>query len=164
MSAEERMAASEKGYENGLRKAEVSAVRAQSDADKWLVNLSKVKTFIADEGRTPRRKSSDASERFLANWIKTSNINNEREMLMRRDIPSVFDFEDNGWHDILKRVKTFIADEGRKPRERSSDANEKKLGCIHTNKKKEQETNSEREQLMIRDIPSVFIGRPQKRK
>jgi len=45
MSAEERMAASEKGYENGLRKAEVSAIRAQSDADKWLVNLSKVKTF-----------------------------------------------------------------------------------------------------------------------
>jgi len=85
-------------------------------------------------------------------------------MLMRRDIPSVFDFEDNGWHDILKRVKTFIADEGRKPRERSSDANEKKLGWIHTNKKKERGTNSEREQLMIRDIPSVFICRPQKRK
>jgi hypothetical protein len=96
MSAEERMAASEKGYENGLgamsaeERSKVSAVRAQSDFDKWLVNLSKVKTFIADEGRTPRQKSSDAGERILANWIRNSKMNKEREQLMRRDIPSIF--------------------------------------------------------------------------
>ena len=151
MSAEERIAASEKGYENELgamsaeeRKAvqsgKVSAVRAQSDFDKWIVNLSKVKTFIADKGRTPRRKSSDAGERILANWISNSKINKEREQLMRRDIPSIFDFEDDGWHDILERVKTYIADEGRKPTVRSSDADEKKLaGWIHTNKKRNEE-------------------------
>ncbi len=91
------MAASEKGYENGLgamsseERSKVSAVRAQSDFDKWLVNLSKVKTFIADEGRTPRQKSSDAGERILANWIRNSKMNKDREqLLMRRDIPSIF--------------------------------------------------------------------------
>jgi hypothetical protein len=68
------------------------AARAQSHADKWLVNLSKVKTFIADEGRTPRQTSSDAGERKLAVWITQSKVYNEREQLMRRDIPSVFTY------------------------------------------------------------------------
>jgi hypothetical protein len=47
-------------------------------------------TFIADEGRKPRQKSSDAGERKLAFWIALSKKNSERELLMRRDIPSVF--------------------------------------------------------------------------
>jgi hypothetical protein len=47
-------------------------------------------TFIANEGRTPNQKSSDAGERKLACWIAISKKNNERELLMRRDIPSVF--------------------------------------------------------------------------
>jgi hypothetical protein len=47
-------------------------------------------TFIDDEVRNPSQKSSDASERKLACWIGVSKKNNERELLMRRDIPSVF--------------------------------------------------------------------------
>jgi len=93
-------------------------------------------------------------------------MNNEREQLMRREIPIVFEVD--GWRDVLERVMMFIATEGRKPRERCSDSNEKKLaGWIKTNKKKEKGTNSERDQMMRRDIPSVFIDAkpgPQKRK
>ena len=62
----------------------------KSNDDKWLANLSKVKTFIADKGRTPNSKSSDAGERKLANWIAKNKTKKEREQLMRRDIPSVF--------------------------------------------------------------------------
>jgi hypothetical protein len=68
----------------------VSAARAKSDDDKWLPILSKVMTFIANEERKPRQKSSDAGERKLAHWISLSKKNNERKQLMRRDIPSVF--------------------------------------------------------------------------
>jgi hypothetical protein len=44
--------------------------------------------FIADEGRKPSQTSSDAGERKLACWIALSKKNNERELLMRRDILS----------------------------------------------------------------------------
>jgi len=47
-------------------------------------------TFIANEGRTPNQKSSDAGERKLAHWISLSKKNNVRKQLLRRDIPSVF--------------------------------------------------------------------------
>ena len=81
--------------------------------------------------------------------------NNECEQLMRRDIPSVFVAE---WLDILERVMTFIATKGRKPRERSSDTDEKYLAnWIQLHKQKERGTNSEREQLMRRDIPSRAV-------
>jgi len=139
-----------------------------TNADEWLANLSKVKTFIADEGRTPRQKSSEAGERKLARWIMKSKRNNEREQLMRRDISSVFVAakpgpstkpHDDEWPDILERVMTFIATEGRKPRERSSDTDDKYLAnWIRLHKRKERGTNSEREQLMRRDIPSVFVA------
>jgi hypothetical protein len=145
-------------------RAKISAGRVQSKHVKWLANLSKVKTFIADEGRTPRQNSSEAGDRKLAFWILQSKTNNEREQLMRRDIPSVFVAE---WPDILERVMTFIATKGRKPRERSSDTDEKYLANgIQLHKRKERGTNSEREQLMRRDIPSVFVAAksgPQKR-
>ena len=64
--------------------------RVKPNDDKWLAILSKVMTFIADERRTPVQKSSNAGERKLAHWIALSKKNNEREQLMRRDIPSVF--------------------------------------------------------------------------
>jgi hypothetical protein len=68
------------------------AAQVKSNDDKWLANLSKVMTFIADEGRKPKDRSSDAGERKLAFWIAQSKCkrNKERKQLMRRDIPSVF--------------------------------------------------------------------------
>jgi hypothetical protein len=87
---------------------------------------------------------------------------------MRRDIPSVFvknkpgpstKPQDDEWPVILERVMTFIATKGRKPRVKSSDTDEKKLAFwIDLHKRKERGTNSEREQLMRRDIPSVFVN------
>jgi hypothetical protein len=49
-----------------------SEKRAKSNDDKWLANLSKVMTFIADKERNPSQKSSDAGERKLACWIALS--------------------------------------------------------------------------------------------
>jgi hypothetical protein len=70
--------------------------REKSENEKWLANLSKVKTFIADERRKPRDHSSDAGERKLAMLITTnkknkepSERNNERKQLMRMDIPEI---------------------------------------------------------------------------
>jgi len=79
------------GHRGGKGKSDKNiAALVKSYDDKWLANLSKVMTFIADEGRKPVQKSSDAGERKLANWISHSKRNNERAQLMRRDIPSVF--------------------------------------------------------------------------
>ena len=86
---------------------------------------------------------------------------------MRRDIPSVFVVakpgsitkpQDDEWPDLLERVMMFIATEGRKSRERSSDTDEKYLAnWIQLQKRKVPETNSECEQLMRRDIPSTAV-------
>jgi hypothetical protein len=129
--------------------------RVKPNDDEWLANLSKVKTFIDDEARHPRQKSSDAGERKLASWIAQSKRNNERKQLMKRDITSVFVAvkpgpitkpQDDEWHDMLERVMMFIATEGRKPRDRSSDTDEKKLAYwIKLHKQKERGTKSERE-------------------
>jgi hypothetical protein len=70
--------------------------KKKSGDDKWLASLSEVKTFIVDEGRTPRVNSSDAGERKLAIWITSnkgnkepSKRNNERKQLMRMEIPRI---------------------------------------------------------------------------
>jgi hypothetical protein len=57
------------------------------------------------------------------------------------------------WNDNLARAKTFIDTKGRIPNQRAGDADEKFLGgWIANNKRKEKGTNSEREQLMEREI------------
>jgi hypothetical protein len=57
------------------------------------------------------------------------------------------------WNDNLARAKTFIDTEGRMPNQKAGDADEKFLGgWIANNKRKEKGTNSEREQLMEREI------------
>ena len=81
---------------------------------------------------------------------------------MRRDIPLVFvggrvQSDMVKWIDNLSRVKTFIDTEGRMPRVRAGDADEKQHArWIGDNKRKEKGTNSEREKLMKRNIPLAF--------
>jgi hypothetical protein len=173
MSAEERRAASAKGYENGIgamsAEARMAAVggQVQSDMVKWMDNLTRVKTFIDTEGRTPSQKSGDADEKKLGRWMATNKrkekgTNSECDKLMRRDIPLAF--EDGRvqsgmvkWMDNLTRVKTFIDTEGRMPRENTGDADEKHLGrWMAANKRKEKGTNSERKKLMKKNIPLAF--------
>jgi len=61
------------------------------------------------------------------------------------------------WIDNLARVKMFIDTEGRLPRWRAGDADEKQHArWIQNNKLKEKGTN--REQLMRRDIPLAFVS------
>jgi hypothetical protein len=61
------------------------------------------------------------------------------------------------WIDNLSRAKTFIDTEGRMPSQRAGDAEERRRAhWIANNKKKERGTNSERDQLMKREIPLAF--------
>jgi hypothetical protein len=162
-----------KGYENGIgamsAEARMAVVggRVQSGMVKWMDNLTRVKTFIDTEGRTPSKKSGDADEKQLGEWISNSKrkekgTNSEREKLMKKNIPLAF--EDGRvqsdmvkWMDNLTRVKTFIDTEGRMPRENTGDADEKQLGrWMAANKRKEKGTNSEREKLMKKNIPLAF--------
>jgi hypothetical protein len=77
---------------------------------------------------------------------------------MEREIPLAFAInrvqsDMDKWNDNLARAKTFIDTEGRMPNQRAGDADEKFLGgWIANNKRKEKGTNSEREQLMEREI------------
>jgi hypothetical protein len=162
-----------KGYENGIgamsAEARMAVVggRVQSGMVKWMDNLTRVKTFIDTEGRTPSKKSGDADEKQLGEWISNSKrkekgTNSEREKLMKKNIPLAF--EDGRvqsdmvkWMDNLTRFKTFIDTEGRMPRENTGDADEKQLGrWMAANKRKEKGTNSEREKLMKKNIPLAF--------
>ena len=133
----------------------------------WIDNLTRVKTFIGTEGRMPRERAGDADEKQHAKWIANNKrmgkgTNSEREKLMRRDIPRAFvsnrvQSKMDKWIDNLTRVKTFIDTEGRMPRVRAGDADEKQHAkWIVNNKRKEKGTNSEREKLMRRDIPLAF--------
>jgi hypothetical protein len=61
------------------------------------------------------------------------------------------------WIDNLARAKTFIDTEGRMPSQRAGDADERFLGkWITKNKIKDRGTNSNREQLMMLEIPLAF--------
>jgi uncharacterized protein YlxP (DUF503 family) len=141
----------------------VSVAQVQSDMDKWNDNLARAKTFIDTEGRIPNQRAGDADEKFLGGWIagnkrKEKGTNSERKQLMEREIPLAFAInrvqsDMDKWNDNLARAKTFIDTEGRMPNQRAGDADEKFLGgWIANNKRKEKGTNSEREQLMEREI------------
>ena len=63
----------------------------------------------------------------------------------------------NKWIANLANCKTFTDTEGRMPRVRAGDADEKQHArWIGDNKRKEKGTNSEREKLMKRHIPLAF--------
>jgi hypothetical protein len=137
--------------------------QVQSEMDKWNDNLARAKTFIDTEGRMPNRRAGDADEKFLGGWIaynkrKEKGTNSERKQLMEREIPLAFAInrvqsDMDKWNDNLARAKTFIDTEGRMPNQKAGDADEKFLGgWIANNKRKEKGTNSEREQLMEREI------------
>jgi SOS response regulatory protein OraA/RecX len=120
----------------------------------------------------PNQRAGDADEKFLGGWIlknkrKDKGTNSERQQLMEREIPLALTIAPiaiarvqanmNKWNDNLARAKTFIDTEGRMPNHRAGDADEKFLGkWILNNKRKEKGTNSEREQLMEREIPLAF--------
>jgi hypothetical protein len=86
---------------------------------------------------------------------------------MRSEIPLAFEdnrrpTQDVKWRDNLANAKTFIDTEDRMPNKRAGDVEEKRLGSwIHTNKKNENGTNSERELLMKREIPLAFANQHQ---
>jgi hypothetical protein len=62
------------------------------------------------------------------------------------------------WGDNLASAKTFIDTKERMPNQRAGDVEERRLGIwIANNKGYKKGTNSEREQLMRREIPLAFI-------
>jgi hypothetical protein len=65
------------------------------------------------------------------------------------------------WIDNLSRAKMFIDTKERMPSHRAVDVEERRLGnWIVTNKVRERGTNSEREDLMKREIPlAIDSGR-----
>jgi hypothetical protein len=133
--------------------------------DNWMNNLASAKTFIDTEGRMPKSKAGDAEERRRGQWIayykhKEGGTNSEREQLMRREIPLTFKDNSDKWIDNLANCKTFIDIEGRMLNQRADDVDERRLGkWIVNNKASYGGTNSEREQLMGREIPLAFANR-----
>ncbi len=122
--------------------------------------------FIDTEGRMPKSKAGDAEERRRGQWIayyykhKEGGTNREREQLMRREIPLTFKDNSDKWIDNLANCKPFIDIEGRMLNQRADDVDERRLGkWIANNKASEGGTNSEREQLMRREIPLAFANR-----
>ena len=130
--------------------------------NKWIANLANCKTFTDTEGRMPNKRAGDVDETRLGKWIENNKAseggtNSEREQLMRREIPLTFKDNSDKWIDNLANCKTFIDTEGRMPNTRAGDVDERRLGkWIANNKASEGGTNSEREQLMRREIPLAF--------
>ena len=99
MSAEERRAASKKGFANGI------GAMLDHTLD-WNDKLTSVKSFIARTGRIPNRYADDDVERHLGNWImnnkkKEGGTGSERDQLLRRDVPLAFENSvhgDNIWN------------------------------------------------------------------
>ena len=134
---------------------------------KWIDNLACAKSFIVAKGRMPIQRVGDADERSLGRWFTNNKVseggtNSEREQLMRREIPLVFEdnssrVQDVKWIDNLASAKSFIVAEGRMPKSNAGDADERSLGrWISTYKVSEGGTNSECEQLMRKEIPLAF--------
>ena len=64
----------------------------------------------------------------------------------------------NKWREHLASAKTFIDTKERMPKKIAGAVEERRLGIwIANNKRYEGGTNSEREQLMMREIPLTFV-------
>jgi len=136
--------------------------------NKFCDILASAKMFIDTKERMPSKIADDVEERRLGIWIVNNKFsekgtNSEREQLMRREI--LLAFMDNSrpdqdvkWRDILASAKTFIDTKERMPKKIADDVEERRLGnWIANNKFSEKGTNSEREQLMRREIPLAFV-------
>ena len=78
--------------------------------------------------------------------------------LGKRRVFSSRPVQDVKWRDNLASANTFIDTEGRMPSNKADDVEERRLGCwIARYKSKEKGTNSERDQLMRREIPLAFV-------
>jgi hypothetical protein len=137
--------------------------------DEWIDNLARVKTFIDTKRRMPCVRTGDADERQCGQWIKNNKqrekgTNSERENLMKREIPLAFassrvQSEMDKWKDNLARVKSFIDTKKRMPVQRAGDADERKCArWIIKSKWLHGGKNSERENLMKREIPLAFAN------
>jgi len=137
--------------------------------NKWRDNLASAKMFIDTKERMPNQIADDVEERCLRIWIAHNTsyekgTNSEREQLMRREIPLAF--ADNScpdqyikWCDNLASAKIFIDTKERMPNKIAGDVEERCLRTwIANNKFSEKGTNSEREQLMRREIPLAFAN------
>ena len=81
---------------------------------------------------------------------------------MRREIPLAFveysrPDQDVKWIDNLASAKTFIDTKERMPKKKAGDVEERGT-WIANNNASERRTNSEREQLMRREIPLDFAN------
>jgi hypothetical protein len=78
--------------------------------------------------------------------------------LGKRRVFSSRPVQDVKWRDNLASANTFIDTEGRMPSNKADDVEERRLGrWIARYKSKEKGTNSERDQLMRREIPLAFV-------
>ena len=116
------------------------------------------KSFVARTGIMPNRRTADDVGRSLGNKIvsnkrKEGGTGSKGEQLLRRDVPRASDI----WNDKLASAKSFVARTGRMPSKYADDDVKRSLrDWIMNNRRKEGGTDSEREQLLRKEVPQFF--------
>jgi superfamily II DNA or RNA helicase len=116
---------------------------------KWDDTLLNLKKFMDENNKRPSNTSENADEKRLGNWIsiqqknyksKKQGMKEESRMQQWKDFIEdekykqyMLNIEDK-WNKTLQQVKSFIDEHNKKPREKSINEDEKRLGLwIGTN-------------------------------
>jgi hypothetical protein len=111
--------------------------------DNWYENLEKLKTFIDDNERRPKQKSSDKTEQMLGSWLSNQqqnypkSINSMKSMknpekynlwtAFLEEYTEYFKNSEEVWNEKLGQIKQFIDDNKHRPNQKSLDKIEKQF-------------------------------------
>ena len=140
---------------------------AIDDESVWTENYDKVKRFIETNNKYPSKHSKDKEEQKLGIWCAYQKTKKKKDQLQKDRIyklEKLQDWEwetnfDDIWNETYNKVKGFKEKNGRYPKYRSKDNEEKKLAiwCAHqrnVKKGKGESRKLKKEQIsLLEEIP-----------
>jgi len=141
---------------NGLlanaRAADLEALPGWSwnpQADAWHDAFTRVNMWIAEHGTLPKQGGDDAAEASLAKWV-----NNQRQAALNGSLTEPraaaleslpgwrWNLQTAGWNDYLARVKMWVTEHGRLPKQGSADVLEASLAIWMKHQRQAQSNGS----------------------
>jgi len=124
--------------------------------DQWNETLEQVEKFIKDNGKKPSTKDADKDTRKLGNWISTQQKNYAKKVYVMEDegmrqvwenfmekYPSLFFDKDMEWKSMLRKCKSYIDTNGKRPLQKDEDEEVRRLGNWMSNQKRNYDKNAE---------------------
>ena len=133
----------------------------QSNEEKWINNLDKVKNYIYENNKAPTEYDKDSNIKSLGQWFSQQKIKyNKKINIMANNIyynkwtefmneyKEYFQSNEEKWNNNIEKVKSYISENNKKPNTEDKDSNIKQLGAWISTQIK---TYNKRENIMAND-------------